>query len=185
MGLSNAERQARWRERQKAAAQGTEALKAEIKTLRAEIAALKRAKTAPADLPEAYTDPESGPTRRMPKKLPSREEARLGRLQADVTRLRAMLAEDKDVAKLRARIVEQNTELHNQRIRIRRLTKERDQYEKAEYAFRKLRGRTELTPKQHANLLMCLHPDQRGNRSKDDLLTAYEIVATLKPLFIP
>jgi uncharacterized protein with PIN domain len=112
--------------------------------------------------------------------------AEIGRLKSDNTKLRAMLQEEPDAAKLRKKVADQQAEMASMRRVMKEIAKERDQYQSRVKAYRQPKhqeARRLLTRKNHNVLLNALHSDRSKHVTVADLATAERLVVTLRPLF--
>jgi hypothetical protein len=161
--LSNAERQAKWRAKRNALAkqalqQQTKEplrndgdmtrLQAENAALKKENAALKAARRPAADAPA-----------RTGRRLERPSE--LDKLRTENVRLRALLQEDPDAAKLRKKVVELQAQAHSMRVEMKRLAKERDKFQRFYAVMPSSReARRLLTRKTYNDIIKALHSDR-------------------------
>jgi len=112
--------------------------------------------------------------------------AEIGRLKSDIIKLKAMLQEEPDAAKLRKKVADQQVEMTSMRRVMKEIAKERDQYQSRVKAYRQPKhqeARRLLTRKNHNVLLNALHSDRSKHVTIADLATAERLVVALRPLF--
>jgi len=116
----------------------------------------------------------------------SKLRAEIGRLKSDIIKLKAMLQEEPDAAKLRKKVADQQAEMASMRRVMKEIAKERDQYQNRVKAYRQPKhqeARRLLTRKNHNVLLNALHSDRSKHVTVVDLATAERLVVALRPLF--
>jgi len=112
--------------------------------------------------------------------------AEIGRLKSDIAKLKMMLQEEPDAAKLRKKVVDQQVEMASLRRNIKQLVKERDEYRsKSErYAMAKHReARAQLTRKNHNTIIKALHVDRDKSLTAEEIAEARRVAIALRPLF--
>jgi len=112
--------------------------------------------------------------------------AEIVRLKSDIAKLKAMLQEEPDAAKLRKKVADQQVELASMRRVMKEIAKERDKYQVRVKAYRQPKhqeARRLLTRKNHNVLLNALHSDRSKHVTVADLATAERLVVALRPLF--
>jgi hypothetical protein len=112
--------------------------------------------------------------------------AEIGRLKSDNTKLKAMLQEEPDAAKLRKKVVEQQVEMVSLRRDLKQITRERDQYQKRVKVLTQPKYREAmklLMRKNHDAIIWALHADRLKQCSPTELATAHTLVTALRPLF--
>jgi hypothetical protein len=113
--------------------------------------------------------------------------AEIVRLKSDNFKLKAALQEDPDVAKLRKTVIDQRVEMMGLRQELRRVAKERDQYQARVKAYRHLKhaeARRLLIRQNHDLIIKALHPDRSKHVTAAELAEAERVVVALRPLFI-
>jgi hypothetical protein len=105
---------------------------------------------------------------------------RIKHLKLEIARLKAALAEEPDMAKLRLKAVDQAAQIRQLQQQVRKVVKERDQYQirwksGAQYL---------LTAENFRVLVKAVHPDRAKNTSPGEMAAAERIVIALRPLFI-
>jgi hypothetical protein len=112
--------------------------------------------------------------------------AQIGRLNSELIKLRAALQEEPDTAKLRKQVVEQKQAMASLRQALRRVAKERDEYQ-AHVArmrpktYREAKG---LLKRQNYNIIVkALHSDRAKHVKPEELAEAERLFIDLKPLF--
>lgn len=113
----------------------------------------------------------------------ARLRAEIGRLKSDNAKLKAMLQEEPDTAKLRKKIVDQQAEMASMRKAMKEIAKERDRYQRRVQS--KYREARKLCTRANHNLLLnALHYDHRKGLTPTDLAAAERLVIELRPMFI-
>jgi hypothetical protein len=183
--MSSAERQRRYLDRLRAGKPSVtkptkpdDAKDREIAALKARLAELERRSAGPqltrshrrqageADFSEA-----------------GKQRAEIGQLKSDNVKLKAMLQEDPDAAKLRKKVVEQQVEMASLRQAMKRIAKERDKLQ-VRVGSRKFREAQRLATRQNHNILInALHFDRRKRLTPDELAEAERLAVALRPLF--
>jgi hypothetical protein len=108
--------------------------------------------------------------------------AEIGRLKSDNIKLKMMLQEEPDAAKLRKKVVDLQVEKANLRQELRRVAKERDKYQvRLKPKYRE--AMKLLTRKTHDAIIWALHADRLKQCSSTELATAHTLVTALRPLF--
>jgi hypothetical protein len=114
----------------------------------------------------------------------------IGKLQAEITKLKsdnfklkAMLAEAPDAAKLRKKVVDQQVEMNSMRQAMKRVAKERDEYRSRDNPkYRE--ARPLLTRQNHNIIINALHYDRMRQLTAAELAAAEKVAIALRPLFI-
>jgi hypothetical protein len=107
-------------------------------------------------------------------------------LKSDVAKLKMMLQEEPDAAKLRKKVIDQQVEMASLRRTMKEIAKERDEYKRhiASRAPRKYAEvRQSLTRQNYNVLIKALHPDRAKHASAAELAEAGRVVTGLRPLF--
>jgi hypothetical protein len=157
------------------------AAKAELAAAKARIAELEAGNAALKATQRPAAGGQDAPTRtgRRPLERPSE----LDKLKAENARLRALLNEDPDAAKLRKKVVELQAQARHMRGEMRFLAKERDKLR--HYALPVSReARRLLTRQTHNVIVKALHTDRLRHVEPRELAEAERLVIALKPLFI-
>jgi hypothetical protein len=198
--MSAAERQRRRRDRLRAAQPAKADAKPgdEVAKLKAEIRRLKT--DAARRAPSAQARPagaDADARMRQLKTAHSRREeigefteigrlrGEIGRLKSDNRKLKEMLQEEPDAAKLRKKVADQQVEMAAMRREMKEIAKERDQYEKR---ARRLTPKYQeaaklLTVKNHNIIVKALHYDRSQQCTADELKNAERVAVALRPLF--
>jgi hypothetical protein len=198
MGLSGAERQARYMARlrgQSKAADPTDGkvrakLEARIAELEAELARERaRHQREVEQLKAALAARSSGLTKARVQGRPGglgdlsevgTLQRRIKQLKLEIAGLKAALAEEPDTAKLRLKVVDQAAQIRVLQQLLRKVAKERDQYQ----IRWKSGARYLLTAENFRVIVKAVHPDRAKNASPGELAAAERIVIALRPLFI-
>jgi hypothetical protein len=109
-----------------------------------------------------------------------------GRLKSDIIKLKMMLQEEPDAAKLRKKVIDQQVEVASMRQVMKKIAKERDEYRTRanRYAQPKYaEARRLLTRDNHNVIVKALRPDLISYASPTELATAAKLVTALRPLF--
>jgi hypothetical protein len=154
----------------------------EIATLKARIAELERRGGTSHQLTRSH--------RRQAGEIDFSEvgklQAEIRKLKSDIFKLKATLQEEPDAAKLRKKVVDQQTEMAGLRRVLKQTAKERDQY-KVRVAHMQPRkygeARGLLTRQNYGILIKALHSDRMKQCSAADLAAAERLAAALRPLF--
>ena len=112
--------------------------------------------------------------------------AEVGRLKSDIIKLKMMLQEEPDAAKLRKKVADQQVEMANLRRAFKKTAKERDQYQARVKAYRQPKhqeARRLLTRENYRVLIKALHSDRSKHVTAAELATAERLVVALRPLF--
>jgi hypothetical protein len=110
-------------------------------------------------------------------------QAQIAALKSDIFKLKAMLQEEPDAAKLRKKVVEQNAEIASMRRAMKEIAKERDRYRL--HVRPDMRQATRLLTRANFNIIIkALHSDRRQQVKPNELAEAERLFITLKPLFI-
>jgi hypothetical protein len=107
-------------------------------------------------------------------------------LKSDIVKLKTMLQEEPDAAKLRKKIVDQQVEMASLRKAFKRAAKERDQYKShvARVQPRKYaEARGLLTRQNYGVIVKALHSDRAKHVTAAELAEAERLFIVLKPLF--
>jgi hypothetical protein len=117
----------------------------------------------------------------------TREEDRLRAeiavLKSDNAKLKMLLKEEPDAAKLRKQVVDQQTEMASLRRVMKEIAKERDKNKmRRQPKYRE--GIKLLTRRNHALIIKALHSDRSEHVSKAELAAAERLAIALRPLFI-
>src|SRR5262249_10752174 len=92
-----------------------------------------------------------------------RLKAEIGRPKSDIIKLKMMLQEEPDTAKLRKKIVDQQVEMASMRRVMKEVAKERDKYQARVKAYRQSKhqeARRLLTKKNYSVIIKALHSDR-------------------------
>jgi hypothetical protein len=152
--------------------------------LKREIASLKR-KLKVALEAQATPQPatKTQPVTKVTKPTRSRDDGRVAALKSDIAKLKLMLAEQPDAAKLRKKLVEQQVEMASLRHILKEVAKERDRYQKRVLPkFREATGL--LTSQNYRAIVKALHSDRVQHVTPGELKAAERVFITLRPLFI-
>jgi hypothetical protein len=109
------------------------------------------------------------------------------KLKSDIIKLKMMLQEEPDAAKLRKKVVDQQVEMASMRAAMKRAAKERDEY-KARVArmqpkkYGEARGL--LKQQNYAVIVKALHSDRAKYATAAELAEAERLFIGLRPLFI-
>jgi chromosome segregation ATPase len=104
-------------------------------------------------------------------------------LRSDILKLKAMLQEEPDAAKLRKKVIDQQVELASLRRVVKQIGKERDRYQRR--AKPKYRSAERLlTRTNYGVLIKSLHPDRSGHVTAAELAAAERLAIGLRPLFV-
>lgn len=103
-------------------------------------------------------------------------------LKAENVRLRALLREDPDAAKLRKKVVELQAETHSMRVAMKQIAKDRDRYRSVHLWLRRVDKR-HLDRAAFLVLAKATHDDRLEKCTKAELAEASRIVLELRPLF--
>jgi hypothetical protein len=145
-------------------------LKAALAHRDREIAALKKGTQA------------GGLARRHPESADSRLRAENTQLKSDNAKLKMMLAEEPDTAKLRKKAVDQQVEMASMRRAMKEIGKERDKLTKL--TDKRFLKAAHLASRQSYGVLVhVLHSDKRKHATEADLAEAERIIVAIKPLF--
>jgi hypothetical protein len=201
MDRTNAERQRRFIAKLKAAAAQskpgvtnageTAKLKARIAKLEAELArerAKPAAKSAQLTRSHRREAGEVPPFMRVPEHFSEigKLKAQNGALKSDVAKLKAALQQDPDTAKLRQKVIDQRTEIASMRAAMKRIAKERDQYQTHVARARPRKygeARGLLTRQNYGILIKALHSDRMKQCTAAELAEAERVATALRPLF--
>jgi len=112
-----------------------------------------------------------------------RLQAEIGRLKSDIVKLKAALQEEPDAAKLRQQVVEQRTQMASLRQELRKVVKERDQYQRRTRPKYREAERL-LTPRNYHVVIKALHSDRSKHVTAAELAEAERMITALRPLFI-
>jgi hypothetical protein len=201
MGLSNAERQARWQQRRKQRfaemkqriaelERGTplyneqpvrdepNAKDQEIARLKARIAELERRGEGAQLTRSRRAEVEFGEVGKL--------RGENVKLKSDITKLKMMLQEDPDAAKLRKKVIDQQVEMASMRAVMKKTAEERDQYQAriARMQPRKYgEARGLLTRQNYGVIVKALHSDRAKHVTAAELAEAERLFISLKPLF--
>jgi hypothetical protein len=93
-----------------------------------------------------------------------------------------MLQEEPDAAKLRKKVVDQQTEMAGLRRAFKRTAKERDKYQKRK-RLKYQEAERLLIPRNHSVLIKALHSDRMKQCTAAELATAERLAIALRPLF--
>jgi hypothetical protein len=109
--------------------------------------------------------------------------AEIRNLKSDIHKLKAMLQEQPDTAKLRKKVVDLQVEMAVLRREKKEIAKERDELQ--EHVTKEYReARRLLTGPNYRVLIKALHSDRSQHVSSDDLAKAERLAVALKALFI-
>src|SRR5262249_58397710 len=104
------------------------------------------------------------------------------RLQSDILKLKAMLQEEPDAAKLRKKVVDLQVEMASMRRVMKKIAKERDQYlARTKRKYRE--AKRLLTRENYSVIIKALHPDRAKHVTAAELATAERVATALRPLF--
>jgi chromosome segregation ATPase len=109
--------------------------------------------------------------------------AEIGKLKSDIFKLKAMLQEEPDAAKLRKKVVDQQTEMASLRRALKRVAKERDEYQARTKPKYREAARL-LTGPNYRVIIKAMHPDRSQHVTAAELAAAERVVTGLRPLFI-
>ena len=110
----------------------------------------------------------------------------IGKLKFDISKLKEMLAEEPDAAKLRKKVIDQQIEMAGLRRNIKLLVKERDGYQARIRGMQPKKygeARRLLTRKNHGLIIKALHSDRSKHVTADELAEAERLAVALRPLF--
>jgi hypothetical protein len=111
-----------------------------------------------------------------------RLKAEIGALKAEVAKLKLMLKEEPDAAKLRKKIIDQQTEMASLRQAMKQIAKERDKYQKR--TALKYQDAVKLLIRSNSDILLkALHYDRRKQATAAELAAAHRLATDLRPLF--
>ena len=182
MDRTNAERQRRYIARLKAQASVSNAdavakLEARIRELEAELARRPPlAKKAQAAIKPAE------PTRSGRFSEEGRLRAEIVALKSDITKLKMMLQEEPDAAKLRKKVIDQQTQMRGLRAVLKRTAEERDTYRKRTHP--KFREASRMATRETYNVIIkALHSDRAKHVTATEIAEAAKRVTALRPLF--
>jgi hypothetical protein len=183
-------------------------LKARIAELEREVASLKADATKPATKPSPQPDtakdqeiPElkvrirelerrgqsEGQLTRSTRggsRLPplDRQAAEIRGLKSEISKLKAMLQEEPDAAKLRKKVIDQQTEMASMRAAMKGIAKERDKLlPQTERRFRE--ASLNATRETYSVIIKALHSDRAKYVKAAELVEAEKLFIALKPLF--
>src|SRR5262249_10509529 len=106
----------------------------------------------------------------------------IGKLKSDIIKLKMMLQEEPDAAKLRKKVVEQQVEKASLLRELKRVAKERDQYlTRTRLKYREARHL--LTRQSYNVIIKALHPDRAQHVTAAEKAAAERVVTGLRPLF--
>jgi len=112
--------------------------------------------------------------------------AQIDKLKSDIVKLKAMLQQEPDAAKLRQKVIDQQVEMAGLRRALKQTAKDRDQYQ-SKVARMRLKKYAEarrlLIPKNHSIIVKALHSDRLKQCSTDELREAERLAVALRPLF--
>jgi hypothetical protein len=111
------------------------------------------------------------------------ERDEIGKLKSEILKLKAMLKEEPDVAKLRKKVVDQQVEMAAMRREMKAITKERDR-DRTWHTPEGEKARRLLTGPNYHVLVKALHSDRRQQVSSAELAEAERVAVALRPLFI-
>jgi len=115
-----------------------------------------------------------------------KERAEVAWLRQENARLKAMLREDPDAAKLRKKIDALQTEIASMRRAMKEDAKQRDHFQKRYQKRTTPKGREAeglLTTENYRAIVKALHYDRAQHVSADEMKTAEQIFIALRPLF--
>src|SRR5262249_1176243 len=110
----------------------------------------------------------------------------VSRLKSDILKLKAMLQEEPDAAKLRKKVVDQQVEMASLRRAMKEIAKERDKYQVRVKAYQRPKhqeARRLLTRGNYRVIIKALHPDRSKHVTAAELAAAERVVIGLRPLF--
>src|SRR5262245_31096910 len=108
--------------------------------------------------------------------------AEIGRLKSDIIKLKRMLQEEPDAAKLRKKVIDQQVEMASMRQVMKKIAKERDKYVRRRQP--KYREAEKLLTRQSYNVtIKALHPDRTPHVTPAEKAAAERVVTGLRPLF--
>jgi hypothetical protein len=190
MGLSNAERQERWRKRRQ---QQVNARIAELERERDRYKRVAEGKGRSAQ-PTAKPLHNEGEAQLMRGRRSAEVEfsevgklrGEIAKLKSDIIKLKTMLQEEPDAAKLRKKVVDQQVEMASMRATMKQAAKERDQYQArvARMQPRKYGEARGLLKRQNYGVIVkVLHSDRAKHVTAAELAEAERLFIALKPLF--
>ena len=154
----------------------------EIATLKARIAELERRGGTSHQLTRSH--------RRQAGEIDFSEvgklQAEIRKLKSDIFKLKAMLQEEPDAAKLRKKVIDQQVENANLRRVLKQTAKERDKLQAYQVGTRPKKYREAkhlLTRQNHGILAKALHPDRMKNCTPAELASAARLALALRPVF--
>src|SRR5262245_22816097 len=104
-----------------------------------------------------------------------RLKAEIGRLKSDIIKLKAALQEEPDTAKLRKKIVDQQVEMASMRRVMKKIAKERDEYQARVKAYQRPKHREArrlLTRENYNAIIKAMHSDRAKHVTAAELATA-------------
>jgi hypothetical protein len=115
-----------------------------------------------------------------------RSAAEIVKLKSDIFKLKAMLQEEPDAAKLRKQVVDQKVEMAAMRKAMKEIAKQRDKWRSYGLVIGKIgeEGTRLLSRDTFATIAKGLHPDRLQTCSKVELDRAARLFLRLRPLFV-
>ena len=104
------------------------------------------------------------------------------KLKSDIIKLKAMLQEEPDAAKLRKKVVDQQVEMASMRRVMKGIAKERDALRR--FKRPKVRAAQALLTRQNHNVIIkALHVDRDKFVTAEEIAEARRVAIALRPLF--